>query len=104
MVVTLQLGHDDVWRRLLFDDGYVVMMPLGPKLALIIARLLLDGVELTEFVSAVNQHSWKWAEDFVMAQDCAVAQSAANDFAASGWSDSAPASADTKATFWPSDE
>lgn len=100
VIVTLQLGHDDIWRRLLNDDGYVIVMPLGPGLALIIATALLHGVELDKFVPAVNRHSWKWAEDFVMGRDRAVIESVAADFVASGWSDSAPTSVDAQATFW----
>ena len=100
VVVTLQLGHDDAWRRLLGDDGYVIAMPLGPELALLIANLLTVGVEAEEFVGALNRHSWKWAEDFTMGTDCEVLRTAARVFASAGWSDAAPASVDSPAAYW----
>jgi hypothetical protein len=73
VVATLSLGYDDQWRAILSGDAYVVAMPLGPDLALLIAPQLLMPVNveptLGAVTAAVNRLLWRQADRYVVARD-----------------------------------
>lgn len=72
VAATVSLGHDDTWRAILSPQSYVVAMPLGPTLALLIAPKLLmpmTNVDAIGMTRAINRLMWRWADRFVLAHD-----------------------------------
>lgn len=59
VVTTVSLGHDDTWRPILGEATYVVAMPLGPAVALVIAPKVLvpvTGIDSPDqVVAAINR-------------------------------------------------
>ena len=100
VLATLALGHDDQWRRLIDPDSYAVIMPISPATAIVVGRLIPMAVPAEEFVGAVNLLSWKWAEDYIMSTHCGLLAALRERFTAAGWSNSAPASVDSVASYW----
>lgn len=73
VAATMSLGHDDEWRAILSSETYLVAMPIGPTLAILIApqRVIpLSGIEptLTSVTKAVNQLMWRHADRSVLAR------------------------------------
>jgi hypothetical protein len=73
VVTTISLGYDDAWRAIFSDSTYVVIMPLGPSVALLTApqRLVpVTGIEdVSQASGAINRLSWRSAGRFVVARD-----------------------------------
>jgi hypothetical protein len=72
VAATVSLGHDDTWRAILSPQSFVVAMPLGPNLALLIAPKLLmpmSNVDALGMTRAINRLLWRWADRFVLAHD-----------------------------------
>ena len=80
VVATISLGHDDKWRAILSSETYVVAMPLGPELALLMAPQLVMPVVvdagLRSIVGAVNRLSWRHAARYVVGCDAAALDAA----------------------------
>lgn len=74
------LGHDDEWRAILSGQTYVVAMPLGPELALLMAPQLLMPVNVdaspVSIVAAINRLSWRLASRYVVGRDAAALDAA----------------------------
>jgi hypothetical protein len=71
VAATISLGHEDTFRAILSPESYVVVMPLGPTLALLMAPqgIAPVNVELADIVGAVNQLIWRWSDRYVAARD-----------------------------------
>ena len=72
VAATVSLGHDDTWRAILSPQSYVVAMPLGPNLALLIAPKVLmpiSNVDALGMTRVINRLLWRWADRFVLAHD-----------------------------------
>jgi hypothetical protein len=73
VVTTVSLGHDDTWRPIFAEATFVVAMPLGPAVALLIAPRVIvpisgiDGPD--EVVSAINRLVWRSADRYVLARN-----------------------------------
>lgn len=71
VVATIALGHDDSWRAILSDESYVVAMPVGPKIALVVApgMIPLSQIEPPDLTRAINRLMWRSADRYVLAHD-----------------------------------
>lgn len=73
VATTISLGHDDSWRPILSSETYVVAIPLGPTLALIMAPraiIPISGiVNVEQALPAINRLLWRSAARFVLARD-----------------------------------
>jgi hypothetical protein len=69
VVSTTSFGHDDQWRALLDRQAFIVLIPLNPLLALVIAPQHLMPVVATEpsqVVGFINRTMWRAAGRFVL--------------------------------------
>jgi hypothetical protein len=64
VVATIQIGHDDQWRRLIDPETYAGVMALSSELALVVGRILPIGVEVQELVGALNLGFYKAADRY----------------------------------------
>lgn len=71
VAATISLGHPDGFRAILADTSYVVAMPLGPTLAIIIApqSIMPMNVDVADAASAINQLVWRSAGRYVLARN-----------------------------------
>jgi hypothetical protein len=74
VAATLSLGHDDEWRAILAPESYAVVMPLSPRIALLIAPqglIPITGIEddLSGLVLAINRLMWRRAGSRVLAHE-----------------------------------
>jgi hypothetical protein len=73
VATTISLGHDDSWRPILAQETYVVAMPIGPAVALVIAPRQLMPVsgiqDANEAVQAINRLVWRSADRYVLARN-----------------------------------
>jgi hypothetical protein len=78
VVSTIALGHDDEFRAILADTSFVVAMPIGPALALVIApqKVLPYAKPIGDVGAEINRLSWRSAQRYVLGQDSAVLESA----------------------------
>ena len=80
VVATISLGHDDQWRAILSGETYVVAMPLGPELALLMAPQLLMPVNVdsstASIAAAINRLSWRLAARYVVGRDAMALEAA----------------------------
>lgn len=80
VVATISLGHDDEWRAILSGQTYVVAMPLGPELALLIAPQVLMPVNVdssvASIVAAINRLSWRLSARYVVGRDAVALETA----------------------------
>jgi hypothetical protein len=79
---TLALGFADEFRPLLADTAYVVVVPLNPALALLIAPMRIiptTGVDAFDAPDAVNRFVWRSADRYVLARDRATLEAAFRD-------------------------
>jgi hypothetical protein len=69
VATTSTLGRVDRWRALLDPDSRVIVMPLNPTYALIIApqRVVPIADEGETLTTAINRLSWGWADQYVLA-------------------------------------
>lgn len=69
VAATISLGHEDTFRAILSPESYLVVMPLGPTLALLMAPqgIAPVNVELADIVRAINQLIWRWSDRYVAA-------------------------------------
>lgn len=86
VAATVSLGHDDQWRAILSDESYVVVMPIGPKVALLIApRLIIPvsgiGMDPGSLTHAINRLTWRNAGRSVLAGSRADLERAWPDWA-----------------------
>jgi len=70
VAVTLSLGHDDEWRAILSPESYVIVMPLSPVIALLVAPQRIIPIanidlDLTGVTRAINRLMWRWADRYV---------------------------------------
>lgn len=90
VVATLALGHDDEWRPLLQADAYLVLMPLSPSLALLIADVIPVGGNSLDFVGSINRLSWKHADEHVIGVGKPTLEEVRAELISVGWRESAP--------------
>jgi hypothetical protein len=74
VAATLSLGHDDEWRAILAPESYAVVMPLNPRMALLIAPqglIPITGIDddLSGLVLAINRLMWRRAGSYVLARE-----------------------------------
>lgn len=72
IATTVSLGHDDSWRAILSGATFVVVMPLGPLVALLMAPRVfipITGIKTAEEMPmAINRLVWRSAGRFVLAR------------------------------------
>jgi hypothetical protein len=71
---TVSLGHDDEWRAIFSSETYLIAMPIGPTVAIMMAPMLifpLSGIEPTigGITGAVNRLMWRHADKAVLARE-----------------------------------
>lgn len=86
VVATIALGHDDTWRAIFANEAYVVVMPIGPKIALVVAPgvIPLSRIEPQDLTRTINRLVWRSADRYVLAQDRDALEFALPDAAARG--------------------
>jgi hypothetical protein len=89
VVATLALGHDDEWP-LFHAEAMIVIAPLGPSLALLIAHAIPVCGGSLDFVGSINRLSWRHADDYVIGTSESKIEEVRTDLVAHGWRESAP--------------
>jgi hypothetical protein len=74
VAATISLGHEDEWRAILAPESYAVVMPLSPRIALLIAPqglIPITGIDddLSGMVLAINRLMWRRAGSHVLARE-----------------------------------
>lgn len=84
VTATIALGHDDSWRAIFADEAYVVVMPIGPKIALVVAPALvpMSGIETRDLTKTINRLVWRSAGRYVLGRERKVLESALPNHAA----------------------
>lgn len=73
VAATISLGQDDAWRAIFSPEAFVVVMPLGPSLSLLIAPQMLVPItsidmDLAGVTRAINRLIWRHADRYVLAR------------------------------------
>lgn len=82
VVATVALGFDDEWHAILSAESNVIVMPLNPVIALVMAPrhiIPLSSVEATTLVPAINRLMWRAAARFVLGRSRAEVEAALGD-------------------------
>jgi len=78
VAATIALGHDDPWRAIFSQESFVVTMPLGPKIALVIAPQMVpfSNIDPADLTRAINRLIWRSADRYVLGRDRAILDAA----------------------------
>ncbi len=84
VAATISLGHDDEWRAIFSSDSYLIAMPIGPTLAILVAPQHIIPLAATEptvsgVTRAVNRLMWRHADRSVLARQRRVLEGVWSD-------------------------